>query len=76
MELEQRVFFLEAENRRIEAWRKQVGRRARERREVQMTLFTEELECLQRSEQQYQVRYDDIRPRTRKDRVERSWNND
>lgn len=35
----------------------QVVRRWEERREVQMTLFTEELECLERSEKQYQVRH-------------------
>ncbi|XP_047494455.1 33 kDa inner dynein arm light chain, axonemal-like [Penaeus chinensis] len=54
-ELEERVAGLEAEVRRLEAWKRQVVRRWEERREVQMTLFTEELECLERSEKQYQV---------------------
>ncbi|XP_064083747.1 axonemal dynein light intermediate polypeptide 1-like isoform X2 [Macrobrachium nipponense] len=54
-ELECRVAGLEAEVRRLEAWKRQVTRRWEERREVQMTLFTEELECLERSEKQYQV---------------------
>ncbi|XP_071548863.1 axonemal dynein light intermediate polypeptide 1-like [Panulirus ornatus] len=54
-ELEERVAGLEADVRRLEAWKRQVVSRWEERREVQMTLFTEELECLERSEKQYQV---------------------
>ncbi|XP_076029846.1 33 kDa inner dynein arm light chain, axonemal-like [Oratosquilla oratoria] len=54
-DLEERVSNLEGEVRRLEAWRRQVERRAEERREVQMTLCTEEIECLERSEKQYQV---------------------
>ncbi|CAL4112102.1 unnamed protein product, partial [Meganyctiphanes norvegica] len=54
-DLEDRVASLEAEVRRLEAWKRQVVRRTEERREVQMTLFTEEIDCLERSEKQYQV---------------------
>ncbi|XP_069158091.1 axonemal dynein light intermediate polypeptide 1 isoform X1 [Procambarus clarkii] len=54
-QLEDGVAGLEAEVRRLEAWKRQVAQRWEERREVQMALFTEELECLERSEKQYQV---------------------
>ncbi|KAK8396656.1 hypothetical protein O3P69_004972 [Scylla paramamosain] len=53
--LEEEVAGLQAEVRRLEAWKRQVGRRWEERREVQVALFSEELECLERSEKQYQV---------------------
>ena len=56
VELEGQVATLESEVRRLEAWRRQVMRRAGERREVQATLSSEELEALQRSEKQYQVK--------------------
>ncbi|KAG0712541.1 inner dynein arm light chain, axonemal [Chionoecetes opilio] len=52
--LEDEVAGLQAEVRRLEAWKRQVGRRWEERREVQVALFSEELECLERSEKQYQ----------------------
>ncbi|MPC35500.1 inner dynein arm light chain, axonemal [Portunus trituberculatus] len=52
--LEEEVAGLQAEVRRLEAWKRQVGRRWEERREVQVALFSEELECLERSEKQYQ----------------------
>ncbi|KAK3858810.1 hypothetical protein Pcinc_035019 [Petrolisthes cinctipes] len=53
--LQDQVAELQAEVRRLQAWKRQVSRRWEERREVQMSLFTEELECLERSEKQYQV---------------------
>ncbi|KAF2357202.1 Axonemal dynein light chain [Trinorchestia longiramus] len=54
-ELVEDVEALEAEVRRLEAWKRQTVRRAAERRTVQATLFSQELEALKRSEKQYQL---------------------